>query len=58
MRQQQHLENIFEVVMNNVQLGKIRRLLSIRGLSWAYIAAMFRGVSREDVKQVARTRTK
>ena len=44
--------------MNNVQLGKIRRLLSIRGLSWAYIAAMFRGVSREDVKQVARTRTK
>ena len=46
----------FEVVMNNVQLGKIRRLLSIRGLSWRFIAGMFRGVSREDVKQVARTK--
>jgi protein tyrosine phosphatase (PTP) superfamily phosphohydrolase (DUF442 family) len=41
--------------MTNVQLGKIRRLLGIAGLSWSYIASMFRGVTREDVRRVARS---
>lgn len=39
--------------MTNIVRGKIIRLLSIQGLSWRYIAKMFKGVTRDEVKAIA-----